>query len=95
LDFDLDFVIGSSEVLRRHPPHHLSPARAKSWQGETPKRAFAALSHLQQCSNRARKPVKSEQDNCSLVRDLIGDVQIIIPLGSRLLSVSPRAARLH
>src|SRR5205823_14571863 len=28
LDFDLDFVIGSSEVLRRHPPHHLSPAQA-------------------------------------------------------------------
>src|SRR5258705_8259589 len=29
LDFDLDFVMGSSEVMRRHPPHHLSPARAK------------------------------------------------------------------
>jgi hypothetical protein len=28
LDFNLDFVMGSSEVLRRHPPHHLSPARA-------------------------------------------------------------------
>src|SRR5258707_7166333 len=26
LDFDLDFVMGSSEVMRRHPPHHLSPA---------------------------------------------------------------------
>jgi hypothetical protein len=27
LDFDL--VMGSSEVVRRHPPHHLSPAQAK------------------------------------------------------------------
>ena len=29
LAFDLDLVMGSSEVMRRHPPHHLSPARAK------------------------------------------------------------------
>src|SRR5207245_32540 len=42
LDLDLDFVMGSSEVMRRHPPHHLSPARAKPRQGKTPKRAFAA-----------------------------------------------------
>src|ERR1700736_6710486 len=41
LDFDLDFVMGSSEAMRRHPPHHLSPARAKPRQGKTPKRAFA------------------------------------------------------
>ncbi len=40
-DFDLDFLMGSSEVMRRHPPHHLSPARAKPRQGKTPKRAFA------------------------------------------------------
>jgi hypothetical protein len=40
LDFDL--VMGSSEVMRRYPPHHLSPARAKPRQGKTEKRAFAA-----------------------------------------------------
>src|SRR5258706_5194253 len=40
-DFDLNFLMGSSEVMRRHPPHHLSPARAKPRQGKTPKRAFA------------------------------------------------------
>jgi hypothetical protein len=40
-DFDLDFVMRSSEVMRRHPPHHLSPARAKPRRGKTPKRAFA------------------------------------------------------
>src|SRR4051794_879227 len=51
LDFDLDFVMGSSEVVRRHPPHHLSPARAIPRQGETPKRAFAASNHVHQCSN--------------------------------------------
>src|SRR5258708_14453394 len=26
LDFDLDFFMGASEAMRRHPPHHLSPA---------------------------------------------------------------------
>jgi len=26
LVFDLDLVMGSSEVARRYPPHHLSPA---------------------------------------------------------------------
>jgi len=41
LDLDLDFVMGLSEVMRRHPPHHLSPARAKPQQGKTEKRAFA------------------------------------------------------
>src|SRR6266481_4358562 len=41
LDFGLDLVMGSSEVMRRHTPHHLSPARAKPRQGKTPKRAFA------------------------------------------------------
>jgi hypothetical protein len=40
-DFDLDFVMGSSEVMRRHPPHHLSPTGAKPRQGKTEKRAFA------------------------------------------------------
>jgi hypothetical protein len=33
LDLDLDFVMRSSEVIRRHPSHHLSPARAKPRQG--------------------------------------------------------------
>src|SRR6266566_4908847 len=65
LDFDLDFVMGSSEVMRRHPPHHLSPARAKPRQGKTPKRAFAASKSPQQRSDQTDKPVKSEQDNCS------------------------------
>src|SRR5258707_15668940 len=65
LAFDLDLVMGSSEVVRRHPPHHLSPARAKPRQGETEKRAFATSKSPQQRSDRTRKPVKSEQDSCS------------------------------
>jgi hypothetical protein len=65
LDFDLNLVMGSSEVMRRHSPHHLSPARAKPRQGKTPKRAFAHSKSPQQRSDRTRKPVKSEQDNCS------------------------------
>jgi hypothetical protein len=37
---DFDFVMGSSEVMRRHPPHHFSPA----WgipAGRDAKRVFA------------------------------------------------------
>src|SRR6202790_2567996 len=62
---DLDFVMGSSEVMRRHPPHHLSPAGAKPRQGKTAKRAFASSKSSQPRSDRTRKPVKSEQDSCS------------------------------
>src|SRR6266481_4092379 len=65
LDFDLDFVMGSSEVMRRHPPHHLSPARGKTPAGQDPKRAFALQRSPQQRSDQTYKPVKSEQDNCS------------------------------
>src|SRR5258705_3803883 len=35
LDFDLDFVMGSSEVMLRHPPNHLSTVRAKSVRAST------------------------------------------------------------
>ena len=65
LDFDLDFVMGSSEVMRRHPPHHLSPARVNPWQGKIPKRGHSRSKSPQKRSNQARKPVKSEQDSCS------------------------------
>src|SRR5947207_5530824 len=62
LDFDLDLVMGSSEVMRRHPPHHLSPARAKPRQGKTPKRAFATSSYH---SNSPIRPVS--QSNLSKI----------------------------
>ena len=38
-------VMGSSRFVRRHPPHHLSPAQASTRQGKSPKRALAAPSH--------------------------------------------------
>src|SRR5260370_29164329 len=43
LDFDMDFVMRSSEVMRRHPPHHLSPARAKTPAGQDPEARFSSI----------------------------------------------------
>jgi hypothetical protein len=40
LGLDLDLFIGSSErFARRHPPHHLGPARIKHPAGQDPKQA--------------------------------------------------------
>src|SRR5258705_8387897 len=95
LDFDLDLVMGSSEVMRRHPPHHLSPARAKPRQGKTPKRAFATSKSSQQRSDRTRKPVKSEQDNCSFDSNhgLHTASSNCIPPGRSLASLGPQRAK--
>jgi hypothetical protein len=38
-------AMGSSRLVRRHPPHHLSPTQASTRQGKPPKRAIAAPSH--------------------------------------------------
>jgi hypothetical protein len=65
LDFDLDFVMGSSEVMRRRPPHHLSPARQNDPAGQNPEACLNGSKSLQQRSDQTRKPVNSEQDNCS------------------------------
>src|SRR3954467_14837960 len=46
LGFDLALVMGSSEVARRHPPHHLSPAAQIARQGKTPKCAPQPLRSL-------------------------------------------------
>jgi hypothetical protein len=92
LDFDLDLVMGSSEVMRRHPPHHLSPARAKPRQGKTPKRAFAPSSHH---SNAPIRPVS--QSNLSKIIALLTaimaslrSVRIAFPLGRCLLLSAPQ-----
>jgi hypothetical protein len=47
--------------MRRHPPHHLSPARAITRQGQIPKRALAAPSH------HSNAPIKPESQ--SILRD--------------------------
>src|SRR6266403_137981 len=71
LDFDLDLVMGSSEVMRRHPPHHPSPARAKPRQGKTPKRAFATSSH------HSNAPIKPEsQSNLSKIVALFSAIMV-------------------
>jgi hypothetical protein len=92
LDFDLDLVMGSSEVMRRHPPHHLSPARAKPRQGKTPKRAFTTSSHH---SNAPIRPVS--QSNLSKIIALLTaimaglqSVRIAFPLGAVLASFCPQ-----
>src|ERR1700736_4126117 len=79
--------------MRRHPPHSLSPARAKPRQGKTPKRAFATSKPPQQRSDRTRKPVKSEQDNCSLtaIMACIRPLRIGFALGRSLVPPSTSA----
>ncbi len=42
LGFDLGLVMESSEVVRRHPSHHLSPAEQSTRQGVIPWGASAA-----------------------------------------------------
>jgi hypothetical protein len=91
LDFDLDFVMGSSEVMRRHPPHHLSPARTKPRQGKTPKRSLATSSHH---SNAPIEPVR--QSNLSKIIALLtnhgqhaADSNWPFSPDGRLLSVGP------
>src|SRR5260370_22452688 len=51
--------------MRRHPPHHLSPAPASYRAGPDPEARLSRPKSPQQRSNQARKPVNSEQDRCS------------------------------
>src|SRR6266516_5232137 len=91
LDFNLDFVMGSSEVMRRHPPHHLSPARAKPRQGKTRKREAPLQSHH---SNAPIKPV-SQSNLSKLVALLtaimacIRSVRIALPVAGHSLLGPP------
>src|SRR6266550_3450950 len=54
------------KFMRRHPPHHLSPARASYRTGPDPEARLSRPKSPQQRSVQARKPVISEQDSCSL-----------------------------
>src|ERR1700674_3564586 len=51
LDLDLDFVMRSSEVMRRDPPHHLSPVRGKTPAGHDPEACIRASKSPQQRSD--------------------------------------------
>ena len=78
LHFDLDLVNGvlrSSATPSAAPPQPRpgkTPARRA-----TPKRAMARSSHVRQRSNEARRPVKSEQDNCSLRSYLLRTYELL------------------
>ena len=65
LVFELGLVMGSSEVTRHHPPHHLSPAQASHPAGQDPEGRLSRPKSPQQCSDQARMPVVFEQDSCS------------------------------
>src|SRR6266403_1446892 len=52
--------------MRRHPPHHLSPAWVDHPAGPDPDARLSRPKSPQQRSDQARKPVNSEQDCCSL-----------------------------
>jgi len=65
LAFDLDLVMGSSEVIATPSAALPQPRPGKTPAGQDPKRAFAASKSPQQHSDQTRKPVKSEQDSCS------------------------------
>src|SRR2546429_7346562 len=54
--------------MRRHPPHHLSPAQANHPAGQDPEASLSRPKSPQQRSNRARKPVNSEQSCCSYAK---------------------------
>jgi hypothetical protein len=63
---------------RRHPPHHLSPARVKRQAGPDPEAGLTRLKSPQQRSVQARMPVNSEHDCCWLgarggARDIAGE----------------------
>ena len=51
--------------MRRHPPHHLSPAWVNHPAGQDPEACLSRSRSAQQRSVQARKPVYSEQDSCS------------------------------
>ncbi len=90
LDFDLGLVMGSLRFARRHPPHHLSPARQNSLQGKTPKPP-QPLQAVTATLRSSRKPVNSEQDCCSIA--VIAHVRVQILLrqpGSPTLGDSTR-----
>jgi hypothetical protein len=66
LGFDLDLVMGSSEVMRRHPPHHLSPAQAKTRQGKI------RITHSRLQSHDSNAPIKPvSQSNLSNIIALL------------------------
>src|SRR6202011_1036410 len=62
LDFDSNFVMGSSEVMRRHPPHHFSPT------GANPGSARPQSAHSPLQRHHSNAPIESvSQSNLSKI----------------------------
>src|SRR5258708_16612744 len=60
---DLDFVMGSSEVMRRHPPHHLSPRPGRSPGRARPRSALLPpqVTHTNPPPNPKTQPILSKK----------------------------------
>jgi hypothetical protein len=80
--------------MRRYPPHHLSPARANHPAGQDPEARLSRPRSPQQRSDQARKPVNSEQENCSLCgRRDFQLFAVLIPLGVSVTArMNPQSA---
>jgi hypothetical protein len=75
LDFDSNFVMGSSEVMRRHPPHHFGPT------GANPGRARPQSAHSPLQSHHSNAPIESvSQSNLSKIVALL--IAIAAPIRS-------------
>src|SRR5258708_27172577 len=81
--------------VRRHPPHHLSPAEQTTRQGAIPWGASAAPKPAQQRSDQGRKPVISEQIVAGRAKILPSVSWVLIPLsppaGHSLVSAAARS----
>src|SRR5467141_2728147 len=74
--------------VRRHPPHHLSPAEQTTRQGVIPWGASAAPQPPQQRSDQGRKPVISEQIVAGRAKILPSLSWVRIPLSPPVKSKS-------
>src|SRR5260370_9485043 len=73
--------------MRRHPPHHLSPAWAKPPAGADPEASPSRPKSPQQRSDQTRKPVNSEQ--LLLVFPLVTGATIgQVPFGASMIHVA-------
>jgi hypothetical protein len=89
--FALDLLVMGIllRLMRRHPPHHLGPARGKSPAGHVPERLQPPRSP-QQRSDQAQKPVHSEQENCSFERGCAFSKVSLHGSSSSILAIEPR-----
>jgi hypothetical protein len=86
LAFDLGLVMGSSELARRHPPHHLSPARANQPAGQESEVASAAP------SRHSNAPIK--QGSQSIPSKIVAQIGQVSLIAGALCSIADLAVRM-